>query len=105
LQGSTKTDEIYEKYIPDSLLPVLTQYLSEKNLAPGDFVFYRSEHDRRPINPEYLRRDVLYPALQRAGVERVSRASGFHAFRRQWAQQSPRRLDLSSPQCSCRTRT
>ena len=53
-----------------------------KNLAPDDFVFCRSEHDRRPLDPDYVRREILYPALQRAGVERISRASGFHAFRR-----------------------
>ena len=82
LQGSTKTHEPYEKYISDSLLQVFNGYLSQRKLAADDFVFYRSEHDRKPIDPDYLRRAVLYPALQRAGVERVKRASGFHAFRR-----------------------
>jgi integrase len=82
LQGSTKTDEVYEKYIPDSLLGRLSDYLSQRDLQSGDFVFYRSQFDRRPIDPDYLRREVLYPALQRAGIKREKRASGFHAFRR-----------------------
>src|SRR5262249_28892437 len=51
LQGSTKTDEVYEKYIPDALLSILASYLSQRNLSPEDFVFYRSEYDRRPISP------------------------------------------------------
>jgi hypothetical protein len=29
-----------------------------------------------------VRREVLYPALQRVGIKRELRASGFHAFRR-----------------------
>ncbi len=94
LQGSTKTDEVYEKYIPDALLRVLTDYLSEKQLAPDDFVFYRSEHDRRPIDPDYLRREVLYPTLQRAGIQRVKHASGFHAFRRAMGKEVGKRAGL-----------
>jgi integrase len=60
----------------------LKAHLEEKNLAPDDFVFYRSEYDRRPVDPDYVRREILYPALHRAGLKRVPRASGFHAFRR-----------------------
>jgi integrase len=82
LQGSTKTGEVHQKYIQDALLPILSDYLNQRKLSLSDFVFYRSEYDRRPLGPEYVLRDVLYPALQRAGVPRIPRASGFHAFRR-----------------------
>jgi len=36
--------------------------------------------DRR-ATPDHVRESVLYPALDRAGIERVLRSSGFHAFR------------------------
>ncbi|MBI4473464.1 MAG: site-specific integrase, partial [Acidobacteria bacterium] len=82
VQDSTKTGEVYEKYVTDRLLTALKAHLDGKNLGPDDFVFYRSERDRRPLDPDYVRREILYPALQRAGVQRIPRASGFHAFRR-----------------------
>ena len=44
-----------------------------------DFVFTRA--DGTPHDPDYLRRSVLYPALDRAGIRREPRASGFHLFR------------------------
>ncbi len=47
--------------------------------APGDFVFCRE--DGAPLNPDYLRKDVLYIAIASAGIERVSGAHGFHLFR------------------------
>jgi hypothetical protein len=31
--------------------------------------------------PDYLRKEVLYPALKKAGIERVDRTHGFHLFR------------------------
>jgi integrase len=42
-------------------------------------VFCKS--DGAPLCPDVLRRDVLYPALDRAGIERGKRSSGFHTFR------------------------
>ena len=33
------------------------------------------------LNPDVLRRDVLYPILDRLGIPRSSRCSGFHTFR------------------------
>jgi hypothetical protein len=65
IQDSTKTGEVYEKYVTDRLLAALKAHLELKNLAPDDFVFYRSELDRRPLDPDYIRREILYPALQR----------------------------------------
>jgi len=33
-----------------------------------------------PLNPDVLRRDVLYPTLDRLGIVRTRRAAGFHTF-------------------------
>lgn len=46
---------------------------------PNDFVFCKS--DGSPLNPDVLRKDVLYPLLDRLGIPRERRSSGFHAFR------------------------
>jgi integrase len=46
---------------------------------PEHFVFCRL--DGSPLSPDVLRRDVLYPALDRAGIPRNKRSAGFHAFR------------------------
>ena len=37
--------------------------------------------DGSPLNPDVLRRDVLYPVLNRLRIPRIKGASGFHAFR------------------------
>ena len=44
-----------------------------------DFVFCK--RDGTPLDPNYLRKKVLYPALDLAGIERKPRAHGFHMFR------------------------
>lgn len=49
------------------------------HLQPEDFVFCK--RDGTPLNPDVLRKDVLYSALDRLGIPRVSGASGFHTFR------------------------
>jgi len=53
-----------------------------KNIGPDDFVFCRSDGDPRPHDPDGLRREVLYPVLDRCDIKRTPRADGFHAFRR-----------------------
>jgi integrase len=45
----------------------------------GDFVFCKL--DGSPYDPDHFRNDVLYPALEIAGVERVAGMHGFHLFR------------------------
>jgi hypothetical protein len=55
---------------------------SSTNIGPNDFVFCRSAEDSRPHDPDDLRREVLYPVLDRCGIKRTPRADGFHAFRR-----------------------
>ena len=48
-------------------------------IGQQDFVFCKA--DGSTLNPDVLRKDVLYPTLDRTGIPRTSRASGFHAFR------------------------
>lgn len=52
---------------------------SSQHCRPDDFVFCKS--DGSPLHPDVIRKDVLYPVLDRLGIERHSRESGFHAFR------------------------
>jgi len=53
----------------------------EKSSHPGpdDFVFCKS--DGSPLDPDVLRKDILYPILDRLGIPRKKGASGFHTFR------------------------
>jgi integrase len=51
---------------------------SEHN-QPGDFVFCKPDGDF--FNPDVLRKDVLYPILDRLHIPRPKRSAGFHAFR------------------------
>jgi integrase len=46
---------------------------------PENFVFCKK--DGSPLHPEVLRKDVLYPVLDRLGLRRDPRTSGFHMFR------------------------
>ncbi len=62
----------------------LGQALSEhlKNTqykGPTDFVFCKK--DGTPLNPDVLRKDILYPVLDRLGILREKGTSGFHKFR------------------------
>ena len=47
--------------------------------APQDFVFCKG--DGSTWNPDVLRRDVLYPILDRLNIKRSTRSAGFHCFR------------------------
>jgi integrase len=67
-------------YFGPSLLGALTSQKQNSNHdSAEDFVFCKE--DGSPLNPDVLRRDVLYPALDRLGISRTSRAAGFHTFR------------------------
>jgi integrase len=67
-------------YFGPSLLSALTvQKQNSKHIGTDDFVFCKD--DGSSLNPDLLRRDVLYPTLDRLGIARKSRASGFHTFR------------------------
>ena len=39
------------------------------------------KRDGSPLDPDVLRKDVLYPILDRLGIPRKKGASGFHTFR------------------------
>lgn len=47
--------------------------------GPDDFVFCK--RDGAPLDPDVLRKDVLYPIVDRLGIPRMKGASGFHTFR------------------------
>jgi integrase len=67
-------------YFGNVLATVLEEHSqSATHREPGDFVFCKA--DGSPLHPDVLRKDVLYPILDRLGVERTSGASGFHTFR------------------------
>jgi integrase len=44
-----------------------------------NFVFCKK--DGSPLDPDVLRKDILYPILDRLGIPRAKGASGFHTFR------------------------
>jgi integrase len=83
LQDSTKTGQEHVRHMPESLERILAEHVgASKNIGPDDFVFCRSDDDPRPHDPDDLRREVLYPVLDRCEIKRTPRADGFHAFRR-----------------------
>ena len=62
-----------------SLLSALTlQKQNSSHNGPDDFVFCKE--DGAPLNPDVLKRDVLYPTLDRLGIARHRRAARFHTF-------------------------
>jgi integrase len=46
---------------------------------PDDFVFWKT--DGSHLHPDVMRKDVLYPILDRLQIPREKRQSGFPAFR------------------------
>ena len=56
-----------------------TQNRNSNHKGQDDLVFCKD--DGSPLNPDVLRRDVLYPTLGRLGIARNSRAAGSHTFR------------------------
>jgi len=74
-QGSVRTI-----YFGDTLAMALTQHNERTgHKEPDSFVF--CSKDGSPLNPDVLRKDVLYPILDRLQIPRSSGASGFHTFR------------------------
>jgi integrase len=67
-------------YFGDTLAMALTQHFERTGHKEAeDFVF--CSKDGSPLNPDVLRKDVLYPILDRLQIPRSSGASGFHTFR------------------------
>ncbi len=53
--------------------------MSSRFTGPEDFVFCTQEG--ASLNPDVLRKDVLYPVLDRLNIPRPKGAAGFHCFR------------------------
>jgi integrase len=67
-------------YFGEGLAQALAEHSQKAaRKGPEDFVFCKP--DGEPLHPDVLRKDVLYPALDRLGILRRSGASGFHTFR------------------------
>ncbi len=80
IQDSTKTGAVVMRYLPESLLTTLKAHRQKsKFVKPEDYVF--SKMDGSLADPDYLRRSVLYPAMDKAGIDRGFRTHGFHIFR------------------------
>jgi integrase len=79
--GSPKTEgSAASMHMPTVLLDALLNHRQRSSWSDGDdFVFCKL--DGSSCDPDYLRKEVLYPALQEAGIERVDRTHGFHLFR------------------------
>lgn len=77
--GLSKNGSVRVIYFGPSLLSALvSQKQNSNHNRPEDFVFCKE--DGSPLNPDVLRRDVLYPILDRLGIPRTRRAAGFHTF-------------------------
>jgi integrase len=64
----------------DHLAQVLAVWRNDsERTGPEDFVFCNGEG--KALNPDVLRKDVLYPTLDRLQIPRPTRAAGFHTFR------------------------
>ena len=73
---STKTEGSARTLSGEALAAALRG--STRN-GPNDYVFCKQ--DGAPLHPDVLRKDVLYPILDRLGISRQPRSSGFHRFR------------------------
>jgi excisionase family DNA binding protein len=77
---STQSGSVRTLYFGEGLTQALTEHSQKAaRKSPEDFVFCKP--DGGPLHPDVLRKDVLYPALDRLGILRSSGASGFHTFR------------------------
>src|SRR5262249_12128356 len=64
----------------ETLAAALTERMRvSKHIGPEDFIFCKT--DGTSLHPDVIRKDVLYPTLDRLGMARTKRESGFHAFR------------------------
>ncbi|HZS47706.1 MAG TPA: site-specific integrase [Blastocatellia bacterium] len=67
-------------HLPAALVELLLEHKNNSEFAgQNDFIFCRQ--DGSPLDPDYVRNFVLYPAMDAAGIERQSRTHGFHLFR------------------------
>jgi len=65
---------------PDVLIRAFSMHLENSTrIGPDDFIFCKT--DGKPLRADVLRREVLYPTLDRLQVNRTKRNAGFHCFR------------------------
>ena len=80
LLHSTKTDGELSKHLPETLFRVLEWHRQRsQHKSDSDFLFCK--FDGSPCDPNFVRDSVLYPAMDRAEIERGPRTHGFHIFR------------------------
>ena len=80
LQPSTKTKKQSFRYVVPVLQAELRSLRETMRFAQDEDLIF-CQPDGSPLDPNELRRTVLYPAMDRAGIERQSRTHGFHIFR------------------------
>ena len=79
--------------LSDALKRILEQHrAASKFTRPENFVFCRP--DCRTLDPDHIRRYVLYPALVAAKVPLTSRGSGLHQLRHTCISEVSKRLGL-----------
>jgi integrase len=67
-------------HLPDALAGILQAHRSRSEWdKPEDFIFCTGQGG--PLDPDHLRKCVLYPALKAVGIEPGDRTHGFHMFR------------------------
>jgi integrase len=67
-------------YFGNALADALTEHFQRaRTRKPDDYVFCKK--DGSPLHPDVVRKDVLYPLLDKLGIARSAGSSGFHAFR------------------------
>jgi len=66
-------------HLPAVLIAVLKGHRTRQAGQPEDFLF--TNELGGPCDPDNLRKRVLYPALEAAGIARGDRTHGFHLFR------------------------
>jgi integrase len=67
-------------HLPDALAEILQAHRSRSCWdSPEDFVFCSKQG--KPLDPDYLRKCVLYPAMRAVEIEPGERTHGFHMFR------------------------
>jgi len=80
LMHSTKTETELVKHLPEPLFRILQWHRQiSRHTTDSDFVFCKL--DGSPCDPNFVRNSVLYPAMDRADIERGPRTHGFHIFR------------------------
>ena len=83
--------------VPPRLKEALLRHKAQSAFnRPEDFIFCRQ--DGRASSADYLRRSVLYPAMDRAGIKRTSRDYGFHILRHSGATIAHKEMGLKQAQ-------